>query len=1136
MGEKMTASRLWVSVICVSLLFAVPALAQQAAEVGGTIMDPTGAVIVGATVTATDVASGIAVSQPSNSAGRYRILGLQPSIYQVSCEQTGFKTAIVNVSLEVGKVTNVDITLEVGDVVEQVQVEAGAIALETQSQALSDHMEEAYIRDIPLLFRRPQQLILLTPGISYQSTDDRSFFTAFFSVAGSQTASQQYYIDGGNASNSRVEIQTLDINPSLEAVQEFRVVENNYKAEFGGSGGGLMLITSKAGTNEFHGSAWEFHRQKAFDSLNYFATEKQDFREHVFGAAIGGPIVKDKLHFYFTYEGTQNVVSNPGFQTFAAPDLRTGDFSNRLNPDGSVRAIFDPATQVLDGAGKLVGTRQQFPNNVIPSDRISPVAKATLALLPQGNRTPVDASGTNNYFGSRRQFLKRKAITTKMDYTHSEKNRFFYRQLLDWPDFDNDGPWPGFEGDSIIDARTDLTSRNAVDPDDSVNYTAVRNYLFGWTHARATLVNELRFTYNYRLWGWQNSSTGLNWPDRIGLPTPSVPATTEFLDIPNNHFPDFRTGRYALPGTGWTGGGGFQIPFRNFHFSNITSKMAGNHFFKFGYETRRSTSTYFMARDVSGTYDFATNNTASTPGDAASGDELASFMVDAPFSGQYLYVDTRAFLTWWNSIFFQDDWKISPKVNLSLGLRWEADTGMTEGRGDLMAGFSHTDNNPACNCPGAITFPDRLNETDWNNFMPRLGLVWNFAPRTVLRLGAGMFYNAPYSASIWWIPGTARPDVARSGSFAPIGNGLHSPYTLAAGMPSQPPFTPESLNPGVGAVGPGENPVLSPEFIQHTGREQAYHIMYNASIQREFQNNLLFEIGWIANLANHIGRSSDQWNQIHPNLIPEIATTSFSQGLRPFPQFNNVVRFASTVFNSNYHALFVKTERRFTQGLGFQWNYTWSKFIDDVQVQNWYDRQTDRGRSTLDRTHRMVLSGVWEVPAGKGRRALNSGPAAQIIGGWNVGGVITLQSGAPLTPMSGGPGCACFNTAGIRANVIGGNPEGPKNIDNWFNVGAFEAVPQYQFGDAGRGLFEGPGIATTNLSLTKDIHFTETVVLKLRSDFFNMFNRANFNNPGTTIPVRDAQGNLTGSTNFISGTRGENDGQRRIQLSVKIVF
>ena len=228
--------------ICISLLLTVPALAQQAAEVGGTVMDPTGAVIVGATVTVTDAASGIAISQPSNSVGRYRILGLQPSIYQISCEQTGFKTAIVTVGLEVGKVTNVDITLEVGDVVEQVQVEAGAIALETQSQALSDHMEEEYIRDIPLLFRRPQQLILLTPGIAYSSTDDRSFFTAFFTVAGSQTASQQYYIDGGNASNSRVEIQTLDINPSLEAVQEFRVVENNYKAEFGGSGGGLMLI------------------------------------------------------------------------------------------------------------------------------------------------------------------------------------------------------------------------------------------------------------------------------------------------------------------------------------------------------------------------------------------------------------------------------------------------------------------------------------------------------------------------------------------------------------------------------------------------------------------------------------------------------------------------------------------------------------------------------------------------------------------------------------------------------------------------------------------------------------------------------------------------------------------------------
>ena len=301
-------------------------------------------------------------------------------------------------------------------------------------------------------------------------------------------------------------------------------------------------------------------------------------------------------------------------------------------------------------------------------------------------------------------------------------------------------------------------------------------------------------------------------------------------------------------------------------------------------------------------------------------------------------------------------------------------------------------------------------------------------------------------------------------------------------------------------------------------------------------SSALLEIGWIANLANHIGRGDNFFNQIPPQLIDQIATTPFSQGLRPFPQFAQVNRFASTTFNSNYHALFVKAERRFSRGLGFQWNYTWSKFIDDTTVQNWYDRMPDRGRSNLDRAHRMVLSGVWELPAGKGRRTLNSGPMSQIIGGWNLGGVVTLQSGAPLTPMSGGPGCACFNDRGIRANVIGGNPEGAKTISSWFNTDAFEAVPQFQFGDAGRGLFDGPGVATTNLSLTKDIHFTERVVLKLRSDFFNMFNRANFNNPSTGIPVRDAAGNFVSTTNIISSTRGENDGQRRIQLSVKVVF
>jgi hypothetical protein len=459
---------------------------------------------------------------------------------------------------------------------------------------------------------------------------------------------------------------------------------------------------------------------------------------------------------------------------------------------------------------------------------------------------------------------------------------------------------------------------------------------------------------------------------------------------------------------------------------------------------------------------------------------------------------------------------------LNLGLRYEVDSPMRE-QNDLIAGFDPKATNPVCQCPGTVTFPKSFNQWNLNNWMPRVGMVW--APKTgktVFRAGFGRFFNPPYGASIWGIPGTARPDVARTLSVTSPDNDVTAPYFLRTGLPGRPPFDPSQLTASFGSVPPGSAPILAPDFIENI-RKQAYNMMLNANIQRELPNNILLEVGWLANLGHHLDRGTLRLNQVPVERMGP----GNAQVLRPFPQFNQVNMFTATIGNSSYHALLVKAEKRFGSGLSFSTNYTFSKFLDDFNPSNFYNRRLDKGPSGLQRRHRIVLSGVYELPLGAHRRYLNRGVASYVLGGWNLGTLFTGQSGQPLNFLASPNLCNCFNDTNIRPNLIG-DPHGPKSITRWFNEAAFQHPGSFKFGNAGPGLIEGPGLTNVDFSLGKDFHFTERKILNFRGDFFNAFNHANFNNPIVTIfPAASP-----GTTNIITGSR---DG-RRIQLGAKFTF
>jgi hypothetical protein len=606
------------------------------------------------------------------------------------------------------------------------------------------------------------------------------------------------------------------------------------------------------------------------------------------------------------------------------------------------------------------------------------------------------------------------------------------------------------------------------------------------------------------------------------LPLPlNIPPKTEKFGDDNNHFPAITAGQYAMPSGAWLGSGDYQLPMRNFNIIESLTWIKDAHSFKFGYETRRSTANFYSDLNSSGTYNFAARGTAKDPFDAASGDPFASFLVDWPDSGTLLGVRFRSLLAWWHSVYAQDDWRITRDLTINLGVRYEVDTPLTEQVGNYLNGFDVNAINPVCNCRGTFTFPTSLYNSDTNNFMPRIGFAWNVGRNTVLRGGFGLFYNNPVSAGARGTPGLNRPDAGASVDTATPDNGITAPYFLKTGLPSQPAFAPSQLSPGLGAVPIGSRPIIGPSFMD-PNIQIGYNEHFNLNVQHQLSNGLFFEVGWLGNMGHKLQGS------VNLNQIPiQRAGPTTGQKDRPFPQFSGVTQINNDIYNSSYHALVLKVEKRYASGLSFISNYTWSKFIDDFAQMDLYNRQINKGLSSNNRTNRFVLSGTYELPVGRGRKFLNTGLLTYILGGWNIGAVNIAQSGQPLSPIASPNLCNCFSAGSVRADQIG-DPTGPKQLNNWFNLAAFQYPGAFRFGNSAPGVITGPGLWTLDLSGSKDFNFTESKRLNIRADAFNSLNHANFNNPSTSIFPAGA----AGTTNVITSAGDP----RLVQLSIRFIY
>ena len=1097
-------------------------------EIHGAVTDPTDAAIANATIILTKIDTGTETALASNEVGLYYGRRLNPGLYEIQVEFAGFKTfRATGIELRTGANLEYPITLEVGAVTETVEVTAEATAdIQTASGDVSSVVGSQVIKEMPASTRRVMEHMMVTPAVTMTTKGHTgSLYMPFFSIAGNATTrGNTYVIDGtdGNSVRGTWEGGGLPFfNPPTELVQEMRVLSNNYSAEFGGSTGATIVMTTKGGSNEFHGQVYYYIQNDALDARNTFATSRPGNKYHSFGGYVGGPIVKDKTHFLFAREQELWLQGSAVQDTLPSLMQRQGDYSQTFDAGGGLVPIYDPGSTVINPDGS--GTRTQFPNNVIPTDRFDPVAARVVPMYPDPNRPGTTAGAFNfaaNYLATD---LDRPLTYMRLDHQFSSDHRAYFRVSDDPYNFPIQGAWTGTGSDSeIADPRTEKNSLSGF----------VVGASYDWI-VSPTKVNHLGFSYaglvlDRAAGRGRPEVYRQDWVSQLGLKNAS-----------EDFFPNFQPSGYTTIGGGtWFQDLGYNVN-RGWGLADTLTIMRGKHTFKTGVAYKNSRTALWVRFWPSGTTSYDARATAQ-PGVAGTGDGMASFLLGEVASAQVVDVPAPMNRAYYLAGFFQDDWRVSPNLTLNLGVRYEydrpkTDTALTRNY------FNLTKTNPVCDCPGVIEFssnrfaqegrhtPDY--DAIYNSIAPRIGFAYKIGGQhdLVLRGGIGLFYTGPDRADKYVFGPQA--GAGYQGAWGTPDSGLTPAFPLSEGFPIAPQ---EPLTDGWGAVPIGVNPRFSPQWYW-VERRSGYSQQYNVGVQKQFGRTLLE----VAFLGNRTRRLPTREPLAYNELRPEDRGPGNAQIRRPFPQFGSVTSRGESVGISDYYAGTVHLKRQFSNGLSFQTHYVYADHKDNFSYQKsrWdLPGKANYGPSPLMRRHRFVWSSVYDLPWGPGRPWLSSGPLGNILGGWVTGLTVEARSGQPLNIGNAVNTCNCFSQ-GTQGVDSAGSPGGsPSNFDpgqdDWFNTAAFSAPAPFTFGNAGAGLFEAPGFFETSLTLSKGFSITERVRTEFRAEFFNLFNQVNLGTPGTNFG--------TGQFGRISGTLGSPPSDlgrsRKIQMGAKILF
>ena len=1039
-------------------------------SITGTITDATQSPIVNSKVKVINTDSGISTSIATNETGGYRVNSILPGKYRVEASAVGFDTAVRrDIDLATGQTIAVDLSLQVGEQRQVINIESNGGLTETQSSSLTQVIGHKYIENLPLPNRSANSLVNLSPGVVMIDPGQGAENYPIFSIAGGRGRNQNFTLDGGNVGNVVGLARPSQVaSLPLDALEEFRIISNSYAAEYGHSTGGIVALTTRSGTNEYHGSLFEYLRNDALDARNFFAKTRPPLHLNQFGGAFGGPIRKDKTHFFASWEQTRQVSSDAVFSTVPSLAQRVGDFS------GISAQIYDPFSL-------FNGTKTPFAGNKIPTNRFDAVAVAANAYWPVPNRQG-ESNGANNFLSNSRFQLNRNIVVGKLDHSLTNNDRASVRYYINDASSGNQGSY----GNAVADPLATSTD------------VRIQSILGTYIHTfNPTLLNNFQVSLMRRKFVQTRAGFGENYAGKIGL-----------TGVSDAAFPTLNVTGYALLGGQGIANSSIariQTPITDLQFQNSLAKFAGKHAFKVGIEYRRGYNQESNDLSSSGNLTFNRLITDRPGASASTGDGYASFLLGTTNTAALSKTDVIASRASYWAAYAQDDYRFTSRLTFNIGLRWEVEMPRYVD-GDKLNAFDPNAINPISGTPGVVTFagvngvPRTSFDANYKNFGPRFGFVYNapFAKGLVIRGGSGILYGPNISNTV-----TTSATLGFSDNVSYVASSAETAYVLALAK-GYPAYTRPTLNsPGFGAVKAGDRPVTAVAFFDRH-RPSPVSYQFNFDVQKELKG-VLVETGYIGNVSHHLTANDLTLNQLQPSQFGAGNT----QLLRPFPQFSNVSILNPAIGNSSYHGVFVRTERRFANGFSFLAHYTFSKFLDDVasgdengdpgSYMDQYNRRLDKGRSGTDVPQHLTFTGLYEVPKFKNHRLLN-----HVAGGWQLGLYGNFQSGQIFTVFDAANTTNGFPAGTLRPNLVG-NPslDSPWTLGRYFNTAAFAHPANYQFGSAPRSVLRGPNSSNVDFSVTKTFPVKERYKVELRGEFFNLFNIANFDIPGHTLGNSD---------------------------------
>ena len=1033
--------------ICAAVAFAQ----VDAGTVTGTVRDASGAVIPGATVIVESVGTGLRVEVGTGAQGIYVSPPLRPGEFTVEVRSEGFDPAAKRFTLEVNQRAVIDFDLDVGALTEVITVLDVVPLLQTESATLSTVTTEKVIKDLPLNGRNWAQLILLNASAQPQATQSqgspitRKRGPSNASVNGSRGEDNNYLIEGVSNSESHNGLGIL-IFPSIDAIQEFRSEYSGADAQFGRGGGATVNLTYKSGTKEFHGGVYNFLRNEKLDAKNFFDRADEaipPFKQNQYGAFIGGPLApgsNPKTFFFANFEGARVRQAQTLISSVPTAAFRGGDFSQ------SRFQLFDPTTQREEGGGFV---RDPFPNNTIPGAMIDQVGTNILNLYPGPN---LNGNESDNYLANPLRSINGKKLDFKVDHIVSDSNNMFVRYSFSDDDLIEPSflPAPAVGSGPGVPGPADQPVNQIVLSDTHlVTPTMVNEFRAGWTR-----LNLRSFNPNF----------GRNVSDEIGIPGSNVAGDDLTSGLAIVRVGGFRN----------LGGNGFSpavIVSDNFHFSDTFSINTGRHSLKFGVEFRRLRYNALQSSALRGDMNFNGNFTVNPSSRGGTGLGAGDALLGKPISGLIRFVNgTRGYRRKELGFHFQDTYKVSDRLTLNLGLRYDNFLGWpwTEVN-DRQYNFVRELGTVAQ--VGSAEVPWRSGHPgDNNNVSPRLGIAYKATDSTVIRVSYGVFYSVGQLDTTRNL-GANPPEFISS-------NFNNNQFDFAGARPASQGFDRPPLGTIAGTL----------RSIDLTSRTP-YTKQWNVAIQQQL-GKTSFTIAYVGSAGTKLQGFTDI-NQAVPGTGPVAAR-------RDFPAFGQI-RTVQTRYNSNYHALQLTGERRFANGLGFLASYSWSKSLSNVDAQfgtptDIRNIDRDRGPAGFNAPRRLVTSFMYELPFKSTNGALN-----HVVGGWQVNGILSLYDGFPMRVTS--PNTLNCCTAYPDRIGDGRLSRGEQTLQRFFDVDAFIRPGPQQFGDAGRNILFGPGTKNLDFSIFKEFFFSEDKRrrLQFRAEFFNLSNTPQFNNPTTNI-------------------------------------